>query len=226
MVGEQHPVLRGDRGEGGAHGAVQPNDDGGEGRLVRGVRIRRWPGRARRGRRGRAPSSARQARVGPEVRVRLAPRAREGEVVDPLLLGDGQVPELDQLGVVGKRLLGQPPGRLLEPQAVHVEDVRPRQQLGHAGPRLEGVRVGPLRDDPGDPRPVAGDRRDDAGDRGDGGHDAEPAVVGGLVAAGGQGQDRGQDEGEDATGPHPRRSAAWHAGQTPGIATSRSSVSR
>ena len=91
--------------------------------------------------------------------------------------------ELDDLGAVLHVRLGELLRRLLELQAVDVQHVDRRQQLGDARLGLERVRVRALRDDARDLHAVAADVRDDARDRRDGRADRQLPVVGGVAAA-------------------------------------------
>ena len=178
-----------------------------------------------------------QRRVGPQVGVGLAAVLGEREVVDVLVLGDGQRAELDDLGAVRQVGLGQLRGRLLELEAVDEDDVGGRQQLGHARLRLERVRVGALGDDARDVGPVADDVGDDAGDRRDRGGDQQATAVvrrrddrtaaAGGEGGGGGGQAEGQGDADHSHGRDPTANRLWLriTRNRERLATSRRSVS-
>jgi hypothetical protein len=200
VVGQQLAVGGRDGRERGPHGPVELVDHRGEPLVVVGVVVSVVGIPFREVVSNDLRIRHRVARVGPEVRVRLAARAGEREVVGILALGDRLRAELHHLGAVREVGLRELLGRLLQLQPVDVDHVDGGKQLRHARLRLEGVGVGPLGDDPGDVDAVAADARGDARDRRDGGRDPHAAVVTparGVVAATGhrERRERGHEGG-------------------------------
>ena len=165
VVGEQLPVVGRHGGGGGLHASVEIVDLRGEGRSVRPVgggvggvglaQHARRDGGVARGHRG----------VRPQVRVRLAARLGEREVVQVLARVDRQRAELDHLARRRLVPLGDLLDRVLELEAVDEDHIRGGDQLGDARLGFVGVGVLALGDHPTNLGPVAGHVGHDAGDR-------------------------------------------------------------